>query len=118
MQHGKSWRKKILETNDDDDSKQQTFPDVHKDTKNAKQVQVNQNKVDENGKLPQKASLQPESSLNAGKKEPEIGATVERNEESETNIKARFLKLKEDGNLLVRKVCPLLEVSRVKLIFH
>ena len=69
-------------------------------------VQPNVNKSDENPKLPEKASLQPENNLNAGEKETKIGVKEDEKEESEADVKAQFPKLKESGNLLVKKDPP------------
>ena len=103
MLHGKYWRKKIFEISGDDENKNQTFPDVSKTNKSS--VQPNVNKSDEKPLLPEKASLQPENNLNAGEKGTKIGVKEDEKEESETDVKAQFLKLKESGNLLVKKVC-------------
>ena len=103
MLHGKYWRKKIFEISGDDENKNQTFPDVSKSNKSS--VHPNVNKSDEKPKLPEKASLQPENNLNAGEKGTKIGVKEDEKEESETDVKAQFLKLKESGNSLVKKVC-------------
>ncbi len=102
MLHGKTWRKKIFEMSGDDEGKHQTFPDVKKTDESP--VQLNMNKGDEKTKSVQKDSPQPKNSLNAGEKAPKVVVTEERKEEPGANLKTKFLKLKESGNLLVKKV--------------
>ena len=94
MLHGKYWRKKIFEISGDDEGKNHTFPDVNKTNENPVQLSVN------------KASLQPENSPSAGGKEAKIGMKEGGEEEPGSSVRAQFLKLKESGNALVKKVCP------------
>ena len=104
MLHGKYWRKKIFEISGDDEGKNHTFPDVNKTNENP--VQLSVNKGDEKTKLPAKASLQSENSPSAGGKEAKIGMKEGGEEEPGSSVRAQFLKLKESGNALVKKVCP------------
>lgn len=75
MFHGKSWRKMVYENNGDDDSKH-----------------LNQ------------ASHRSVNNPNACGREPEKAVTDETKRENGESIKARFLELKEAGNMLVKKV--------------
>lgn len=83
----------------DDDSKQQIFPNVDKSAKSSGQVQPNKRGI-ENSKMPEDASPLRDNSPNAGK----TSVPGESKKESGANVKAAFLKLKETGNALVKKV--------------
>ena len=104
MLHGKSWRKKIFEMDGDDQGKQQIFPNVDKSSKPGNQVEVSNSSQEKKNIFPEKTNLQPENSQSAGKKETEDGV-VKTKVENGADVKARFLKLKESGNSLVKKVC-------------
>ena len=75
-----------------DDIKQQTLPDA------AKTGNRNLAKATHDTTSPQKPRVHADSEPNAR------GVTKESRKESEAEVKARFLKLKESGNSLVKKV--------------
>ena len=101
MLHGKSWRKKIFEVSQNDDSKHQG----NVDAKNKANPTKLYGSVDES----QKSSPHPDNSPNAGKKGPVDGVPRENKEETEESVKEKFSKLKEKGNSFVKKVCLALD---------
>ena len=93
MLHGNSWRKKIFEMSQNDDSKHQRDPDVKENTQDINQVKYSTtvNKVHAGLVESQKVSLLPDYSPDAGNKGPVNGVPQENNEQSGASIKDLML---------------------------
>ena len=93
MLHGNSWRKKIFEVSQNDDSKHQRDPDVKENTQDFNQVKYSTTVTEIHAGLveSQKVSLLPDNSPDAGNKEPVNGVPQENNEQSGASIKDLML---------------------------
>ena len=107
MLHGNSWRKKIFEMSQNDDSKHQRDPDVKENTKDINHVKYSTTVTEVHSGLveSQKVSPLPDNSPDAGNKGSVNGVPQENNEQSGTSIKDKFLMLKGCESSLGKKVC-------------